>query len=151
MYIGQEGKNQIELVVNGYEHPDAADNYFGANWLEVTISAKTPTQAWSASAPVVLSNELSSFNDWLLALQENKAQNRFFDFEDPSLYVCMTEKTEDILTLEFHLHLDFRCPDEENHETRVAVKVSGEQMKAWTDQLQKYTETYPIRYVVDMF
>ena len=151
MYIGQEGKNQIELSIKGYEHPDVSDNYFEANWLNTEISVKTVTQSWNASAPVVLSNELSSFNDWLLALQENKAQNRFFDFEDPSLYVCMTDKNEEALTLEFHLHLDFRCPDEENHETRVAVAISKEQLDNWTAQLQAYTESYPTRYVVEMF
>ena len=39
MYIGQKGENQIELVVEGYQHPDVSQNYFEANWLMIGLSA----------------------------------------------------------------------------------------------------------------
>ena len=77
MYIGQKGENQIELVVEGYQHPDVSQNYFEANWLMIGLSVHTPHMQWFAKAPAMLSNELNCFIDWLQAIEENVAQNRF--------------------------------------------------------------------------
>ena len=149
MYIGQNGENQIEFTVNGYQHLEVAQNYFEANWLMITSGVQTPAVQWQATAPVMLSNELNCFIDWLQALKENLAQNRYFDFEEPSLYVCMTERTAHDITLEFHLHLEFRCPAEQQHETRVAVSMSYAEMDNWIRDLKQYAEKYPVRYVFD--
>ena len=150
MYIGQKGENQIELVVEGYQHPDVSQNYFEANWLMIGLSVHTPHMQWFAKAPAMLSNELNCFIDWLQAIEENVAQNRFFDFAEPSLYVCLAERTAHTLTLECHLHLDFRCPEEAQHETRVAGTMDFAELDCWIRQLKKYAEEYPVRYVFEI-
>ena len=150
MYIGQAGENQIELLVEGYQNPDVAQNYFEANWLMISLKVQTPQAQWQAKAPAILSNELNRFIAWLQAIGEDVAQNRFFDFEDPSLYVCMTERTNHTIILEFHLHLDFRYPKEEQHETRVAITMELAQLDSWVRQLKKYAEEFPVRYVFEM-
>lgn len=150
MYIGQSSENQMELVVEGYQHPEDSQNYFEANWLMIALAVRTPTAQWQAKAPVMLSNELNCFIDWLQALGENVAQSRYFDFEEPTLYVCMLERTAHAITLEFHLHLDFRCPDEENHETRVAITMELPELDNWVHELKRYADQYPVRYVFEM-
>ena len=42
MYIGQAGENQIELLVEGYQNPDVAQNYFAANWQMISLKVQTP-------------------------------------------------------------------------------------------------------------
>ena len=150
MYIGQTGESQIEFVIEGYQHAEATNNYFEANWLMVALSVVTPEVQWQAKAPVILSNELDCFIDWLQALSGNLAPNRYFDFEEPSLYVCVTERTSHTITLEFHLHLDFRCPNEDNQETRVALTVSFAELDSWVRQLKVYADSYPVRYVFNV-
>ena len=150
MYIGHKGENQIEFVVEGYQKWKQAKNYFEANWLNVTISVLTPTLSWKATAPAILAEELIHFVDWLQALKEQLAQNRYFDFEDPSLYVCMVAQDAHTITLEFHLHLDFRRPQERNHETRVAVTLTFAELDTWVRALKQDAERFPVRYVFDM-
>jgi hypothetical protein len=150
MYIGQKDGNQIALMIEGYQHPDASQNYFEANWLMVTLSVCTPEAAWQAKAPAILASELNRFIDWLQALEDNRAENRFFDFEDPMLYICLQDRTAHIITLEFHLHLDFRCPQEQNHETRIAVTLEFAQLDAWIRELKQFAEAYPVRYVFEI-
>lgn len=150
MYIGQTGENQIAIAVAGYQYPENPQNYFEANWLMVDLAVCTPKAQWQAQAPVILSSELNCFIDWLQAIGENRAQNRFFDFEEPTLYICMTDHTAHTITLEFHFHLDFRCPEEEKHETRVVVVLTLAELDAWVRQLKQYAEDYPVRYVFEM-
>jgi len=150
MYIGQDGANQIALMVESYQYPENPHNFFEANWLMVTLSVRTATMEWQAKAPVILSNELNCFIDWLQAVGEDVAQNRYFDFEEPTLYVKLLERNAHAVTLEFHLHLDFRCPDEAQHETRVAVSMDLAQLDSWIRQLKEYAEQYPVRYVFEL-
>lgn len=150
MEIGQTGENQIALEIEGYQYPEEPQNYFEANWLMVDLSVRTPKAQWQAKAPVILASELNCFLDWLQAVGENTAANRFFDFEEPTLYVCLTERTAHAVTLEFHFHLDFRCPEEEQHETRVAVVLTLAELDSWIRHLKQYAEAYPVRYVFEM-
>ncbi len=150
MYIGQTDGNQIALEIEGYQYPEEPQNYFEANWLMVRLTVCTATVQWQAKAPVILSSELNCFIDWLQAVGENMAQNRFFDFEEPTLYVCLESRTPHTITLEFHFHLDFRCPDEEQHETRVAVTLTLAELDSWIRHLKQAAETYPVRYVFEM-
>ena len=58
--------------------------------------------------------------------------------------------TNHTIILEFHLHLDFRYPKEEQHETRVAITMELAQLDSWVRQLKKYAEEFPVRYVFEM-
>lgn len=148
--LDKQAENQIAIAVAGYQYPENPQNYFEANWLMVDLAVCTPKAQWQAQAPVILSSELNCFIDWLQAIGENRAQNRFFDFEEPTLYICMTDHMAHTITLEFHFHLDFRCPEEEKHETRVAVVLTLAELDAWVRQLKQYAEDYPVRYVFEM-
>lgn len=151
MYIGQTGESQIEFVIEGYQHAEATNNYFEANWLMVALSVVNH-QKYSGR------QKRRSFfpMNWIVLLigcrllSGNLAPNRYFDFEEPSLYVCVTERTSHTITLEFHLHLDFRCPNEDNQETRVAVTVSFAELDSWVRQLKVYADRYPVRYVFNV-
>lgn len=150
MFIGQAGENQVEFVIKDYQSPEQPRNYFEANWLMVQIHVRTASAQWQAEAPVMLTSELNCFVDWLQALCENVAPNRFFDFEEPSLYVCVTDRKDELLTLEFHFHLEFRCPREQGNETRVAVTMRLSELEEWVRYLKQRAEELPVRYVFDM-
>ena len=150
MYIGQTGGNQLELMVEGYQHEDFSQNFFEANWLRIALAVRTPDTMWRAKAPAILSNELDTFLDWLQSLRANSGQKRFFDFEDPTLYVCVLEQDAHELTLEFHLHLDFRRPQEDKNETRVAITMNYQELDSWIRHLKQFSEAYPVRYIIGL-
>lgn len=150
MLIGQAGKNQMELKIVGYQHPNAQDNFLEANWLKVAVMVQTPQAKWSAEAPVMMANELDRFMDWLQAIRGNKENSTAFDFEDTTLYVELKERDGHQITLEFHMHLEFRNPaDRTQKETRVAVTLMRAEFDQWIRELRKYAEEYPVRYVFE--
>lgn len=146
MFIGQSGKNQASLIINGYQHPGNRKNYYDANWLDLTLTLKTPQYQWSAQAPAMLACEMYRFIDWLQAIHERQAVNRFFDCQEPLIYFSLDQQNEDGYILTFHLGLDFKPPHVE--QSAFTLEISNEQLLQWISHLQSYAIKCPVNYII---
>ncbi|MBR6756245.1 MAG: hypothetical protein IKM15_04790 [Peptococcaceae bacterium] len=149
MFIGQPGKNQASIIINGYQYPNNHENYYEANWLNMTLTLKTPEYQWSTTAPAMLACEMYRFIDWLQAIAENRATSNFFDCEEPMIYFSLDEVTDFGYIFTFHLSLDFNPPQNNNHETAFTMEIDKEQWQEWIIELKSYAVKCPVNYIIN--
>lgn len=75
----------FQLIVLGYQHPDAAGEPYDANWLTIQVNAASPEGAWTGTDSCLLTYEAARLADWLEAVSAGKEPARAISFLEPVL------------------------------------------------------------------
>ena len=89
-----ENDKRLELDILGYEFPDAEDDYFDANWLNVGIHYDDGSLSFRQVDSCLLSFELKELTETLDAILEGRETGTATDFMEPYLTLSVTRKGE---------------------------------------------------------
>ena len=85
-----ENNKRLELDVLGYEFPDAEDDYFDANWLNVGIAYDDGNLSIRQIDSCLLAFELAELTETLDAILEGRETGTTTDFMEPYLTFAVT-------------------------------------------------------------
>ena len=89
-----ENNKRLELDVLGYEFPDAEDDYFDANWLNVGIRYEDGSLSFRQVDSCLLAFELAELTETLDAILEGRESGTITDFMEPYLTFAVTRMGE---------------------------------------------------------
>lgn len=89
-----ENDKRLELSILGYEFPDAEDDYFDANWLNVGIHYDDGSLSFRQVDSCLLSFELAELTASLDAILEGRESGTITDFTEPYLTLAVTRAGE---------------------------------------------------------
>ena len=89
-----ENNKSLELEVLGYEFPDAEDDYFDANWLNVGIRYDDGILSFRQVDSCLLAFELKELALALDAILEGRESGTITDFTEPYLALSVTRAGE---------------------------------------------------------
>ena len=89
-----ENNKSLELDVLGYEFPDAEDDYFDANWLNVGIRYDDGSLSFRQIDSCLLAFELEELTETLDAILEGRETGTATDFTEPYLALAVTRTGE---------------------------------------------------------
>ena len=151
MYLKGLYGTEFELVIEGYEHPEATSEPLEADWLSVVIGVNHPLGNWTATAPMLLTWEAGDLADWLLAIADERARHPFIEFTNVSLELEMTERTPTGFALRVFFEQDSRPPWDPSHfgsttaPVSVEVRATAEELRQAAADLREQAEEFPVR------
>lgn len=148
MFIGQDGENQFSLKIMDYQFPGNRNNDYDANWVLVSIEAKTPEWQWEKTDPALLTWEIQGLVNWLEAVVADREQWKYIAFIEPNLSFEVMEKNGEDLVLMVYLALEYKPPFVSAHEAKVEIHTTLTEIGDWIHDLQEQLLSYPIEVVV---
>ena len=103
MQLVGRNDNALTLSVNGYQFPNAVDDW-DANWLVIRVDVRNDEGSWSATHPCLTTRELAELADWL------ERPNGELRFTEPNLELEVVGREGDDVELKVWFELELR-PD----------------------------------------
>ncbi len=107
MRLADNRGSSFELALDGYQFPDAHGT-LDPNWLLIRIHVQSGQEEWTATAPALLTIEVSALVDWLNELGNARPADREVDFTEPNLSFELVERTDEDVRMRIWFELEFR-------------------------------------------
>jgi hypothetical protein len=104
-----ENNKSLELDVLGYEFPDAEDDYFDANWLNVGIRYDDGQLSFRQVDSCLLAFELAELTETVDAILEGRESGTITDLTEPYLALAVT-RTEETYAVQARFVYDTGSP-----------------------------------------
>ena len=114
--ISRGGADMIELIIEGYQFPQATDVARRYSWHMIRGSAQTADEAWPFRFPALTCAESPQLSQWLrqvAAWTENSDTEQHpadLAFTEPNLSFAVGEHSEGGIALKIQLDLEFVSP-----------------------------------------
>ena len=85
MELVENKSSELKLDLTGYQFPEAENEPYDADWLNVTIRVKHPRGSWTTTDPSLLTYEVKRLAAWFEALADGRIVEPEQGFIEPNL------------------------------------------------------------------